>query len=86
VRVQNDLQVRKASPAMDDEAIRKRIETALHDDPYFQSHQVRVHVDNGVARLTGRVASERERAAAEDIARGVKGVTDVTNDLVASNY
>jgi len=86
VRVQNDLQVRKASPAMDDEAIRKRIETALHDDPYFQSHQVRVQVDNGVARLTGRVSSERERAAAEDIARGVKGVTDVTNDLVASNY
>jgi osmotically-inducible protein OsmY len=37
---------------------------------------------NGNVRLTGQVNSERERQRAEQIARGVKGVRSVSNEIV----
>jgi osmotically-inducible protein OsmY len=95
-RVRNDLRVsdrpgmrgngtRDSRVDTDDDAIQRRIEQALYDDPFFNRHQIRVQVEDGVVRLTGRVPSERERAAAEDIALSVEGVEDVDNDLIVSN-
>lgn len=37
--------------------------------------------ENGHVRLHGVVLSERERKFAEDVARNIKGVTSVTNEL-----
>lgn len=93
-RVRNDLRVsdrpgtrnsRDTRYDTDDDAIHRRVEQALYDDPFFSRNQIRVEVEDGVVRLTGRVPSDRERAAAEDIARGVAGVEDVDNDLIVSN-
>ncbi len=89
-RVENDLRVAGAATddedvAIDDDALQERIEDALYDHPYFEQNRVHVTVDEGRVRLTGRVASERERAAAEDIVRGVNGVKDVKNDLTVSS-
>jgi osmotically-inducible protein OsmY len=43
---------------------------------------VRSDVHNGVATLTGTVASEADKTRAEQLARRVEGVTRVRNDLI----
>jgi len=68
-----------------DEDIRKDIQTALQQDPATESYQVAVSVQDAVATLTGSVGSYAEKQLAARIAKGVKGVKDVRND-VTINY
>ena len=42
---------------------------------------VHVHVDDGVATLTGNVRLASERAEAEDVVRHVRGVQRVVNEI-----
>jgi osmotically-inducible protein OsmY len=41
--------------AVPDEVVKTRVETALHNDPYFYDEHVTVTVKNGVVRLEGIV-------------------------------
>ncbi|HKY31691.1 MAG TPA: BON domain-containing protein [Candidatus Polarisedimenticolia bacterium] len=84
VQVRNQIRVER-DEAVSDEELEDRVKQALFRDPFFERHRIGVAVDDGVVRLTGRVQSERERAAAEDIAAGIPGVVDVENDLTVSN-
>ena len=45
---------------------------------------VRVHVDDGVATLTGTVRLPSERAEAEDALRQVPGVRRIVNDIAVT--
>jgi osmotically-inducible protein OsmY len=45
------------------------------------SATVRVHVDKGIATLTGSVRLASESAEAEDLVRHVRGVARVVNDI-----
>ena len=45
---------------------------------------VRLHVDHGVATLTGTVRRAFERSEAADVVRHIAGVRDVVNDIVVS--
>src|ERR1700730_1411154 len=44
--------------SMTDEQLRKRVQAALHSDPYFYDEHVNVSVKNGVVVLHGFVSSE----------------------------
>jgi osmotically-inducible protein OsmY len=68
-----------------DAAVRKDIMTALLQDPATESYQVAVSVQDEVATLTGSVGSYTEKQLAARIAKGVKGVKEVRND-VTINY
>ena len=68
-----------------DEDIRKDILTALLQDPATESYQVAVSVQAAVATLTGSVGSYAEKQLAARIAKGVKGIKEVRND-VTINY
>ena len=68
-----------------DEDIRKDILAALQQDPATESYQVAVSVQDAVATLTGSVGSYAEKQLAARIAKGVKGVKEVRND-VTINY
>ena len=68
-----------------DEDIRKDILTALLQDPATESYQVPVSVHDAVVTLTGSVGSYAEKQLAARIAKGVKGVKEVRND-VTINY
>ena len=68
-----------------DEDIRKDILTALKQDPATESYQVAVSVQDAVATLSGSVGSYAEKQLAARIAKGVKGVKEVRND-VTINY
>jgi osmotically-inducible protein OsmY len=68
-----------------DEDIRKDVLAALMQDPATDSYQIAVSVQGAVARLTGTVGSWAEQQLASRIAKGVKGLKDVRND-VTINY
>jgi osmotically-inducible protein OsmY len=53
----------------------------LRADPRVNEAEIGVAVENGVVTLTGRVASEVEKLAAQEAAHRPKGVFDVANDI-----
>jgi osmotically-inducible protein OsmY len=68
-----------------DEDIRKDLQTALQQDPATTSYQTTASVQGSVATLTGSVGSYSEKQLATRIAKGVKGIKEVRND-VTINY
>ena len=68
-----------------DEDIRKDVLAALMQDPATDSYQIAVSVQGAVARLTGTVGSWAEQQLASRIAKRVKGLKDVRNEVTV-NY
>ena len=67
--------------AVSDKTLDSRIETRIHNDASLKKYDIDVSVDQGVATLTGTVATEADRAKAENLAH-VNGVTRVDNKLM----
>jgi osmotically-inducible protein OsmY len=61
--------------------IRTDIESALLSDSATDSYEVKTMVTEGEVTLTGKVDSWQEKKLSGFVARGVKGVKDVKNDL-----
>lgn len=72
---------RTVGTQIDDATITTRVKAQLTDDEVVQARDVDVDTLDGVVTLGGRVASEEERARAEEVARSVDGVRDVQNLL-----
>ena len=64
-----------------DEDIADDVEIAFALDPATESYEVDVSVDDGIVTLEGTVESWTERKLAEDVAKGVKGVKEVRNEI-----
>jgi osmotically-inducible protein OsmY len=64
-----------------DDDIRKDILSALRQDPATESYRVAVSVQNAVATLTGSVGSYAEKQLAARVAKGVKGLKGIHNDI-----
>jgi osmotically-inducible protein OsmY len=64
-----------------DEALRKRVQGALHTDPYFYDRHVKVSVKNGQVTLHGFVFSDWDLRNAVKIARDASGGAPVNDDL-----
>jgi osmotically-inducible protein OsmY len=67
--------------AVADEAIRQRVEGALHSDPYFYDAHVIVSMANGDVLLGGFVSSDWDLLDAIRIARKTAGNRRVVNNL-----
>jgi osmotically-inducible protein OsmY len=67
--------------AQADAAIASRVSAALNDDPIFFFRHVEVSIDHGVASLTGIVWTTDALYRAQQITRGVPGVTRVVNRM-----
>ena len=65
----------------DDVWITTKVKAALVDDPLTKSYQISVETFKGVVQLSGFVATQAEAAKAAELARGVKGVSSVKNDI-----
>jgi hypothetical protein len=65
-----------------DAEIMQAVQTRLADDSRTEDAAIEVISSNGQVTLTGTAPSHEARAAAEEIASGVHGVTIVVNDLV----
>ena len=66
---------------IDDTVITTKVKAALIEDPLTKAYEINVDTFKGVVQLSGFVATQAEAARASELARGVKGVTSVKNDL-----
>jgi len=64
-----------------DEVLKERVETALHDDPYFPDMHVEITVKNGIAYLEGVVFDDSDVTHAKRIAKRIPGVRRVVCDF-----
>ena len=64
-----------------DSWITTKVKAALVDDPQVKATEVNVETFKGVVQLSGFVGSNAAMNEAVRIARGIKGVTSVKNDM-----
>jgi hyperosmotically inducible protein len=67
--------------ARSDASVAADVKSRLKADPATASSQIDVTVSHGEARLTGVADSPAQRERAFTVARSVKGVTSVENDI-----
>ena len=61
--------------------ITTKVKTAVLNEPTLKSSEINVETFKGVVQLSGFVNSEADIKKAAEVARGVKGVTSVKNDM-----
>jgi len=71
----------QSADSIADEKLEKRVQVALHSDPYFYDRHVTVSVDNGAVVLQGFVSSEWDLLDAIRIANKAAGDSRVIDDL-----
>jgi hyperosmotically inducible protein len=67
-----------------DDTVRDQVMVKLANDPDVGGMPIDVDVKQGIATLKGKVRSDKQKSKAEKLAKKVKGVTGVTNQLVIS--
>lgn len=70
---------------IDDSVITTKVKAAVLNEPTLKSSEVNVETYKGVVQLSGFVNSEADIAKAADLARSIKGVTSVKNDMHLRN-
>lgn len=65
----------------DDSVITTKVKAAIFNDPTLKSAEINVETFKGVVQLSGFVHSKADIGKAVEVARGVKGVTSVKNDM-----
>ena len=66
---------------IDDTVITAKVKAALIEDPLTKAYEINVDTFKGAVQLSGFVTTQAEVSKAGELARGVKGVTSVKNDL-----
>ena len=66
---------------VDDTVITTRVKATILDEPGLKSAEINVETFKGVVQLSGFVSSLANINRAVELARGVKGVTSVKNDM-----
>ena len=67
---------------VDDSIITTKVKSLLAKDDFLKSFQISVETFKGTVQLSGFVGSQQAVDKANEIARSVKGVTSVKNDLI----
>jgi osmotically-inducible protein OsmY len=70
-----------AGEYIDDAAITTKVKAAIFNEPTLKATEINVETYKGAVQLSGFVAQPQDAARAADIARGVKGVATVKNDI-----
>ena len=66
---------------LSDAAIRDQVMIHLSNDPQVRGGELKVEVQNGVATITGSVDEKKRKEKATSVARKVKGVKSVVNQI-----
>jgi osmotically-inducible protein OsmY len=70
-----------AGEYVDDSAITTKVKAAIFNEPTLKSTEINVETFKGDVQLSGFVAQPQDAARAAELARGIKGVTSVKNDI-----
>jgi osmotically-inducible protein OsmY len=65
----------------DDSVITTKVKAAIFNEPSLKSAEINVETFKGTVQLSGFVNSRADINKAVEVARGVKGVTSVKNDM-----
>ena len=66
---------------IDDSVITAKVKAGIFNDASLKSMEINVETFKGVVQLSGFVNSQADIDRAVELARGVKGVTSVKNDM-----
>jgi hyperosmotically inducible protein len=66
---------------VDDSVVTFEVKKAIHKEPTLKSSEINVETFKGVVQLSGFVSSTSNMDKAVEVARGVKGVKSVKNDM-----
>lgn len=66
---------------IDDSVITTKVKAAIFNDPVLKSAEINVETFKAVVQLSGFVSTDADIRKAIDLARKVKGVTSVKNDM-----
>jgi osmotically-inducible protein OsmY len=66
---------------IDDAAITAKVKAAIFNEPTLKATEINVETFKGDVQLSGFVAQPQDAQHAAEVARGVKGVTSVKNDI-----
>lgn len=66
---------------IDDTVITTKVKARILDEPGLKSAEINVETFKGVVQLSGFVKSQADINRAAELARGVRGVTSVKNDM-----
>ena len=75
----------KDPKTMTDDTITDQIRLKLASDPIVKGGYLEVKVDKGVVTLSGAVEQPNQKDKAEKVARKVKGVKQVVNQIVVKS-
>lgn len=70
-----------AGEYIDDSVITTKVKAAILDDPMTKVLEIKVETFKGEVQLSGFVSSRAAANRAIELARGVKGVTSVKDDM-----
>jgi hypothetical protein len=70
-----------AGEYVDDSVITTKVKSLLAADDFLKSFEISVETYKGIVQLSGFVDSQKAIDKAGEIARGVKGITSVKNNL-----
>lgn len=66
---------------VDDSVITTKVKAAIFNDATLKVTEINVETFKGVVQLSGFVSSQTSANKAVELARGVRGVTSVRNDM-----
>jgi osmotically-inducible protein OsmY len=66
---------------VDDAVITTKVKAAIFNEPTLKSAEINVETFKGAVQLSGFVNSQADINKAVEVARSVKGVTSVKNDM-----
>jgi len=66
---------------VDDAVITTKVKAAIFNEPTLKSTEINVETFKGVVQLSGFVNSQADISKAVEVARSVKGVKSVKNDM-----
>ena len=67
---------------LDDSVITVKVKSAMLEEPSLKSSEINVETSKGVVQLSGFVRSRADIGKAVEVAKGVKGVKAVRNDMI----
>ena len=77
----NDSHKRTAGRYLDDKVLVQKVKSALDDSEVYKFPDVKVNTYEGTVQLTGFVDTAEQKQKAEEIARNVRGVSNVQNQI-----
>lgn len=67
--------------SLDDAQITTQLKLAIMNEAIFNANQIRVETFNGVVQLSGNVATRLEALHVEEMAKTIKGVKEIKDNL-----